>query len=105
MAAIACLNLFRPWWTGLRAGIRLAVNGCGLILIGLLFLSKPWFEVIAPHATSSEVQDIAQWVDGTAVVLLLIYALSFWLRGIQDSLRLAGREPIRNRLICVLTGE
>jgi hypothetical protein len=36
-----------------------------------------------PHATATEIQDIGQWVDGTAAVLLLAYA-SFVLRGIQD---------------------
>jgi hypothetical protein len=105
LAAIAGANLFRPWWTRVRAAIRLAIDCFGLILIVLLFLTKPWFEVIAGNATSGEVQDIAQWVDGSAAVLLLIYAMSFVLRGIQDMRRVTGKEPIRHWAMRLLTGE
>jgi hypothetical protein len=104
-AAIACANLFRPWWTRQRAGIRLAVNFFGLILVALLFMTKPWFEVIAPHAATTELQDIVQWVDGTAAVLLLVYAMSFVLRGIQDIRRVTGKEPIRHWAMRMLAGE
>ena len=105
LAAIACANLFRPWWTRRRAGVRLAINSFGLILIALLFVTKPWFEVIAPHATTTEIRDIAQWVDGTAAVLLLLYAMSFVLRGMQDIRRVTGKEPIRHWAMRVLAGE
>jgi hypothetical protein len=105
LAAIACANLFRPWWTRRRAGIRLAINSFGLILIALSFMTKPWFEVIAPHATTTEIRDIAQWVDGTAAVLLLFYAMSFVLRGMQDIRRVTGKEPIRHWAMRVLAGE
>jgi len=37
--------------------------------------------VIAENATPSEVQEIQQWVDGTAVDVLLLYAMIFALRG------------------------
>jgi hypothetical protein len=105
LAAIACASLFRPWWTRRRAGVRLTINSLGLILITLLFMTKPWFEVIAPHATTTEIRDIAQWVDGTAVVLLLVYAMSFVLRGIQDIRRVTGKEPIRHWATRMLAGE
>jgi hypothetical protein len=104
-AAIAGANLFRPWWTRRRAGVRIAINCIGLILIALLFLTKPWFEVIAAHATATEIRDIAQWVDGTAAVLLLVYAMSFALRGMQDIRRVTGKEPIRHWAMRVLAGE
>jgi hypothetical protein len=35
LAAIACANLFQPWWTRRRAGVRIAINSFGLILIAL----------------------------------------------------------------------
>jgi len=105
LAAIACANLFRPWWTRRRAGIRLAINSFGLILIALLFMAKPWYEVIAPHATTTEIRDIAQWVDGTAAVLLLFYAMSFVMRGIQDIRRVTGKEPIRHWVMRLPAGE
>jgi hypothetical protein len=105
LAAIACANLFRPWWTRRRAGVRIAINSFGLILIALLFTAKPWFEVTAPHATETEIRDIAQWVDGTAAVLLLVYTLSFVFRGLQDIRRVTGKEPIRHWAMRVLAGE
>jgi magnesium-transporting ATPase (P-type) len=105
LASIACANLFRPWWTRRRAGIRIAINSFGLILVALLFMTKPWFEVIAPHATTTEAHDIAQWVDGTAAVLLLFYAMSFALRGLQDIRRVTGKEPIRHWAMRMLAGE
>jgi hypothetical protein len=105
LAAVACANLFRPWWTRRRAGVRIAINAFGLILIAVLFMTKPWFEVIAPHATTTEIRDIVQWVDWTAAVWLLVYAMSFVLRGIQDIRRLTGKEPIRHWAMRVLAGE
>jgi len=104
-AAIACANLFRPWWTRQRAGIRMAIDSFGLILVALLFMTKPWFEVIAPHATTTQTQDIVQWVDGTAADLLLVYAMSFVLRGIQDIRRVTGKEPVRHWAMRMLAGE
>jgi hypothetical protein len=105
MAAIACANLIRPWWTRRRAGIRIAIDSFGLVLLALLFMAKPWFAVIATHATTTEVQDIVQWLDGTAAVLLLVYAMSLVLRVIQDVRRVTGKEPIRHWTMRMLAGE
>jgi hypothetical protein len=68
-------------------------------------MTKPWFEVIAPQATTTAAQDIAQWVDRTATVLLLFYAMSFVLRGLQDIRRVKGKEPIRHWAMRMLAGE
>jgi len=105
MAVIACANLFRPWWTRQRAGIRIAIDSFGLILLALLFMTKPWFAVIATNATTTEIRDIVQRLDGTAAVLLLVYAMSFVLRGIQDIRRVTGKEPVRHWVIRMLAGQ
>jgi hypothetical protein len=68
-------------------------------------MTKPWFEVIAPQATTTEIRDITQWVDGTGAALLLFYAVSFVLRGLQDIRRVTGKEPIRYWAMRMLAAE
>jgi hypothetical protein len=68
-------------------------------------MTEPWFAVSATHATTNEIQDIVQWLDGTAAVLLLVYAMSLVLCVIQDIRRVTGKEPIRHWTMRMLAGE
>jgi hypothetical protein len=100
-AARAFVNTVRPWWSNGRAGVRLAINGFGLILAVLMLNAAPWVEVTS---TTANAADIARWINLNVRFLFLIYAMSFLLRGIQDFLRVLGKPPISSRAIDILTG-
>jgi hypothetical protein len=52
--ALSWVNLLRPQRTPLRLGIRIAINGYGLIVLGILMAARKWIDVSSP--TLSQVQ-------------------------------------------------
>ncbi len=90
-AAMAVINTLRPWWTSGRAGLRLAIDGFGILLVVMLLNAGPWAEVTSAAANAG---DVARWINLNVGLLLLIYVVSFLFRAVQDILRAAGRRPL-----------
>ena len=100
LIAIAAVNVARPWWTARRAAIRLAIDSSGLVLVIVLLMARPWVEA-APPAT----RNVAEWLNWTVLPVLVLYALSFLLRSIQDLRRAMAKAPLNHWAIRLLIGE
>jgi len=84
-----------------RAGFRLAAECLGLLLAGVALGLGHWVDVIPPGAGESGEKVVNQ----TVLVSLLIAALGFALRAVQNGRRVLGRQPLRHWPVRLLTGE
>jgi hypothetical protein len=77
-AALAAVNLFRPYWTTLRAGVRLAIDGAFLVIAVLLLRLGTWIEVVVPglpadkHLSLVRVLDMGVFVTLASVVVIVV---------------------------------
>lgn len=102
-AAIAAVNLVRPWWTRRRAGAQLAVDAFGLVLVCLLLLAGPVIEIIDPNARPG-LLGFAKWGNLSWYVTLAIIAVGCLARSIQAARRAFGWKPSGNWAIGFLAG-
>jgi hypothetical protein len=57
------VNLFRPYWTTLRGGIRLALNGAGSVVFCWLLKAHLLAEISAPNLSSSRAAEIMNAIN------------------------------------------
>jgi hypothetical protein len=97
---MACVNLYRPWWTRHRAGARLAIDALGLVIC-LVILAGPFVEITAASPKAGAVE-LARWANLSWDLTVGIIALCCVGRIIQDGRRMSGKMPIRNRAMTLL---
>lgn len=92
--ALACVNVVRPYWTRLRAGLRLAVESASLVLLLLVLRAGTWVEVALrgrPPVTPEGVAKLAifaRWINLSLAVTLAVIAVVGVFEGIQAARRL-----------------
>ena len=97
---MACVNLYRPWWTRHRAGARLAIDTLGLVIC-LAILAGPFVEITAANPKAGAVA-LAKWANLSWYLMAGIIAVCCLGRIIQDVRRMSGKTPIRNRAMTFL---
>ena len=97
---MACVDLYRPWWTRHRARARLAIDALGLVIC-LAILAAPFVEITAANAVAGAV-GLAKWANLSWYLTTGIIALCCLGRIIQDVRRMSGKTPIRNRAMAFL---
>jgi hypothetical protein len=95
-AVVAAMNVFRPWWTPRRSGLRLAIDMSGFALACGLLAAGRWIVISIPNASVAQIQAIEWWADVPVLVTLVISAIIFLLKGVQDTRRVRRQQPIRN---------
>jgi hypothetical protein len=107
------VNLFLPWWTRRRAAARLVLDIASLGLIAALFFGwpQPWFVLqVDPFAPGdlaklapADLTRIDQVVNLSLLICFAIGAVSYVLRGVQDTLRMFGKPPLQTWLLSRFT--
>ncbi len=92
--ALACVNLFRPWWTRERAGARLAIDALGLVLAVVIAIG-PFIEVVAANPKPGAA-DLAMWANLFWDITAWSIGISCAARIVQDVRRMVGKKPIHN---------
>ncbi len=90
---LAAVNLVRPWWTRLRAGVRLALDLAGLVPVVVLLRTGDLVEVTSTRIPPAGREAIARAINGPvrlAVILLGVGVAAGCVRGV---LRLARVRP------------
>jgi hypothetical protein len=57
---IACANLARPWWSRLRAGLRLAIDLAIVVIAVALTRMSPLVDITAVNLSSVELEKLRQ---------------------------------------------
>jgi len=97
---MACVNLYRPWWTRHRARARLVIDALGLVIC-LAILAGPFVDITAANPKAGAVE-LAKWANLSWYITAGIIALGCLGRIIQDVRRMSGKTPIRNRAMAFL---
>jgi len=105
VTALGAMNSIWPWWTRARAGFRLAIDLLGLAVIAILLSAGPLVIISISKLTPEQVQKIHTWVNVPMQITLIIMAVSYALRAIQDARRLLGKPPFMHRTLRLLTGD
>lgn len=83
---LAGVNALRPWWTRLRSGLHIAIEGAGLALVCYLAITGPWVEITAPNIPAGKAAELAEWINLSVLITLgvaaVIQAISIF-RGIR----------------------
>jgi TRAP-type C4-dicarboxylate transport system permease small subunit len=98
-------NAFRPSWSRPRMIVRLLVDGFALALAGILLSAGPWVQVTSTRIPAASAAAIEWWMNLSWLVSLLVAALIYAARVVQHARRVAGREPIRNWALKLVTGD
>jgi hypothetical protein len=91
---LACVNLYRPWWTRHRAWGRLAINSLGLV-IAIVVAAGPFVEITAASPRPGAA-DLAMWANLSWDITALSVGVYCLAGAVQDVRRILGKKPIRN---------
>ena len=91
---LACVNLYRPWWTRHRAWARLAINSLGLVIAVVIALG-PFVEIVTATPKPGAV-DLARWANLSWDITALSVGIYCLAGAVQDVRRILGKKPIRN---------
>lgn len=72
---LACANLARPWWSRLRAGIRLATDATIVVIALLLTRVSPLVNITAISITREELKKLRQVAQSGLSIAFLIVAI------------------------------
>jgi hypothetical protein len=72
---LACANLVRPWWSRLRAGIRLAIDASMVVIALLLTQTSPLIDITASGITGEELEKLRLVAQSGLQISFLIVAI------------------------------
>ena len=90
--ALAAVNLARPWWTRVRASIRLAIDATAFVLSLLLLRTGYYADVIGSNLPAAKAAEAAHWLNQSLQFTFAILAVVFAIGVIIDLRRLL-RKP------------
>jgi hypothetical protein len=70
VAALACVNLMRPYWTAIRAAARLVLDGAGATLFCYLLKANILAEIVVPNVPPEKSHAIAAAINMWAARML-----------------------------------
>ena len=86
---LAGVNTLRPWWTRLRSGLHLAIEGAGLAVVCYLATTGPWLAITAPGIPVEKAARIAEWINLSVLITFGVIAVIQAIGIFRDLLRLA----------------
>jgi hypothetical protein len=98
------VNIFLPWWTRRRAGLRLILDAYTLGLAVALLRVWPWFVLKMPNESPAQLGQVEQIINGILFVAVLFAAVTCLVRGLQDLRRALGKPPLVNPLVAWFGG-
>jgi hypothetical protein len=104
-AAVGLGNAFRPSWSRPRMVARFVVDGLAVVLALILLGAGPWVEVTSTRIPAATGVAIEWWMNLSWLMSLLVTVLIYAARVVQHARRVAGREPIRNWALKLVTGD
>jgi len=109
-AVMAGINVFRPWWTPIRATLRGVADVLGLViatvLLAVFFSGGSLAAVTSAQLPAAEIASMQHWISWGWAAMVLVWAeIGYLVRLIQDARRVVGREPIRNWAIRLFAGD
>jgi hypothetical protein len=72
--ALACANVARPWWSQLRAGIRLGIDAANLVIAALLMRSGLLLHLTAAGISEDKLEQLRRAAESGLQVALAIFA-------------------------------
>jgi hypothetical protein len=103
--AMAVANALRPWWTPLRARVRLAIDVVGLVIVGLFLAAGNLAVVTGAEFSVTQLAEAEKWLTFSWRIVLAISAATMLARIVQDARRALGKEPYQNWAMRALVGE
>jgi hypothetical protein len=94
--AVAAMNVFRPWWTPRRSALRLGIDISGFALACALLAAGRWVVISISNVPPDRIHAVEQWADVPVLVTLVVTAIIFLLKGVQDTRRARRKQPIRS---------
>lgn len=85
---LAGVNTFRPWWTRLRSGLHLAIEGTGLALVCYLATTGPWLAVTAPSIPVDQAARLTDWINLSVLITFGVIGVIQTIGIFQDIRRL-----------------
>ncbi len=86
-AATSAVNVCRPWWTPLRASIRLGIDIATIVLTCLVLRTGPWIEITVSKLSGPVVEQVRQSVNFGMVISLASIAIIYVFGAIDDAHR------------------
>lgn len=93
-AALAAVNLFRPYWTTPRAAVRLAIDGAFLAITVLVLRLGTWVEVLVPGLPADKHASLVSLLDMGVFVTLATVAVIVVLDAVPAGRRLLRRPAL-----------
>lgn len=72
---LSSANLFRPWWSRLRAGIRLAIDAAIVVIASLLARMSPLVDITAASLSREELEKLRQVAQAGLTITFVIAAI------------------------------
>jgi hypothetical protein len=101
--ALACVNLIRPYWTGVRLGVRTAVNAASAVILFAVLaahrveVKAQLFEATASKMAPSGIGSLERWINISVFGSLLIAAVICAVECARDIRRIL--QSIRPRFL------
>ena len=73
---VCSVNLFRPYWTRLRASLRLAIDSVGWIALCWLLKVQPLLEISAPGLSAEEAARLTAMINGSIMAKVFWFVLA-----------------------------
>jgi hypothetical protein len=91
----ACVNLFRPYWTRLRLGIRAAGNLVGFVVLYAVLGTSAWVDVSAPALPPERAAHIVRGISASIAIGVVAGMAIFAAACLVDVYRLVRWRPAR----------
>ncbi len=92
---LACVNLVRPWWSRLRAGIRFAIDAAIVVIAFLLTRIGPLVDITATSMSTEQLEKVRQAAHYGLSITFLTFAIIGAFACLQDIRRmLPARTPL-----------
>jgi hypothetical protein len=92
--ALACVNLFRPYWTRIRLAVRAAVNFVSAVIL-LIIVSAHWTgvkaqlaKVTGPSRAATGIEAANNWINISMGVPVLVAAIVYAVEFIRGARRI-----------------
>jgi hypothetical protein len=72
---LACANLARPWWSRLRAGIRLSFDASMVVMACLLMRTSPLVDMAALNPSVKGLEQLRPAANAGLSILFMIVAI------------------------------
>jgi hypothetical protein len=73
---VCSVNLFRPYWTRLRASVRLAIDSIGWIALCWILKVQPLLEISAPGLSAEEAAKLTAVINGSIMGKVFWFVLA-----------------------------